>query len=152
MTESESTAVRQRIRVLLAEQRYGVLATCSETGPHPTLIAFAITPDLRTLIFATPRATRKFAHLTQLSRASLLVDDRGDTVAAPHQVQAVSAYGLAGEVFGAEYDELRAILLARHPHLRAFISAPSCALMQINVERYALISHFQDVTEVQMSP
>ena len=137
---------------MLTRHRYGVLATCSEAGPHPTLVAFAVSADLGTLLFATPRATRKFAHLHRFSQSALLVDDRQNNAAATHEAQAVTAYGRAEEVAGADRDALLSLYLRRHPGLRAFAVAPSCALMQIRVERYGLVSHFQNVIELRMMP
>ena len=72
--------VRDRLRRLLREQPLGVLATSGAAGPHATLVAFTVTDDLSEIVFATSRATRKFASLRHDPRAALLVDDRSNEV------------------------------------------------------------------------
>ena len=41
---------------LLQQQLHAVLATADEAGPYASLVAFAASPDLRQLVFATGRA------------------------------------------------------------------------------------------------
>jgi hypothetical protein len=40
--------------------------------------------------------------------------------------------------------------LAKHPHLKDFVQSPTCALCQIRVQSYYVVSHFQSVVEVQV--
>jgi hypothetical protein len=46
------------VRELLESQRLAVLSTQGQVQPYSNLVAFAATPDLKYLIFATARATR----------------------------------------------------------------------------------------------
>ena len=68
--------LRQTVRTLLDSQIQGVLATQHQQQPYTSLMAFAVTPDLRRIVFATARATRKYANLLDNPRASLLIDNR----------------------------------------------------------------------------
>jgi hypothetical protein len=43
------------------------------------------------------------------------------------------------------------LYLQKHPNLREFISDPNCALMEIKVDKYMLVSRFQEVMELDMS-
>ncbi len=61
---------------------------------------------------------------------------------------AVTALGRAKEVAGAEENHYLRIYLAKHPHLAEFIGSPECALIKIEVERYFMVSNFQEITEV----
>jgi len=64
------------VRRLLDGQLLAVLGTHHAGAPYTSLVAFAATEDLRSLLFATSRATRKWANLTDDARASMLIDSR----------------------------------------------------------------------------
>jgi hypothetical protein len=149
MTEG-GTAVKDeerwhRLRSLLHGQPLAVLATCAGTGPHATLVAFAVTEDLREILFATSRATRKFESLKENSSVSLLFDDRSNETRDFRDAAAVTAHGRAAEVGPARLEELRGLYLGKHPYLNDFVRAPSCALLSVAIETYDLVVNFQEV-------
>ena len=57
-------------------RRLAVLATQHEGKPYASLVAFAATDDLKTIIFATTRSTRKFVYLSSNPAVALLIDNR----------------------------------------------------------------------------
>ena len=130
---------------LLQQQLHAVLATADQAGPYASLVAFAASPDLRQLVFATGRATRKFRNLAASGTAALLIDNRANTLADVNEATAVTVLGRAAEVAGEERGRLVSILLDRHPGLADFVHAPDTALVAITVERYLLVDHFQRV-------
>jgi nitroimidazol reductase NimA-like FMN-containing flavoprotein (pyridoxamine 5'-phosphate oxidase superfamily) len=142
--------IRDRLRNLLHGQPLGVLATCDREGVHATLVAFASTDDLREIVFATDRATRKFRMLEESPRVAMLVDDRTNEVSDFRDACAVTAHGETAEVESGRLNELREIYLRKHPHLEAFVSAPTCALVRMKVEKYDLVGNFQDVHELRI--
>ncbi len=83
------------VRELLASQGLAVVATQGAKGPHTSLVAFAATDDLRCLVFATERETRKFVNLATGPRVALLVDDRSHRPADLVEATAVTATGRA---------------------------------------------------------
>jgi hypothetical protein len=142
---------RDRLRRLLDSQPLGVLAVCGPSGTHATLVAIAATADLREILFATSRATRKFESLQQNPRAALLVDDRSNEVRDFRDASAATAHGLAAEVQGDRLDQLRELYLAKHPYLDEFVRAPTSALLSIAVETYDLVWNFQEVRVLRVS-
>lgn len=132
---------------LLDSQQLAVLATSRHGQPYTSLVAFAFDADLRRLTFATTRATRKFANLLAEPRVSLLIDNRSHRSSDFREAMALTAFGRAVEVSGHEKQHLLEEYLRRHSGLREFVSAPTCALLQVSVERYALVRRFQDVVE-----
>jgi hypothetical protein len=128
-----------------------VLATQQKGQPYASLVAFAATPDLKELLFATARSTRKFANLTQDSRVSLLVDSRSNRDADIHQAVAVTVIGTAVEVEEMDRGGCLGIYLGKHPHLEEFVKAPSCALIRVRVDSYNLVSRFQKVMELHVT-
>jgi len=148
MTEHKET--RDLVRRLLEAQRFAVLCTQSETGPYSSLIAFWGSDDLSHVIFATMRATRKFAHLVAHPRVALLFDDRSNRDADLREATAVTATGTAGELTGQRARVAAATgFLAKHPDLSEFVNDPACALVRVDLDVYRVVTQFQDVTELR---
>ena len=136
---------------LLRQQGFAVLGTSREGHAYSSLVAFSTTPSAETLYFATTRATRKYHNLTADNRVSLLIDNRSNQNQPLYDAVAVTAYGAAEEVHDTIRAEALENYLARHPQLKAFVTAPSTALFRINVEEYHLVQRFQNVTEFRMN-
>jgi nitroimidazol reductase NimA-like FMN-containing flavoprotein (pyridoxamine 5'-phosphate oxidase superfamily) len=140
------------IRALLESQRLAVLSTQDHIQPYSNLMAFAATPDLKYLLFATSRATRKYANLLNNAQVSILIDNRTNEAADFAEAAAVTVLGQAKEMQGTELKQLLSVYLDRHPYLRDFVTSPTCALFRVNVERYILVTRFQDVREIFPGP
>jgi nitroimidazol reductase NimA-like FMN-containing flavoprotein (pyridoxamine 5'-phosphate oxidase superfamily) len=137
------------LQALFATQRFAVLATQEENQPYLSLMAFAATSDLRHLLFAMERQTRKYANLQAHPRTAVLIDNRSNQSADTHTATAVTALGAAAEVAGTERDDLLRLYLAKHPHLADFTRLPSCALARVKVDSYYVVSKFQEVRELR---
>lgn len=140
--------LESNIRKLLANQNCAVLATSENGRPYTSLIAFAASDDLRRLLFVTARATRKFTNLRREPHVSLLLDNRKNCGEDFRDAMAVTVLGVAGEVPDAEQAERMNLFLERHPLLQEFAASPSCALLEVKVQRYILVSRFQNVMEL----
>ncbi|MBM9536199.1 pyridoxamine 5'-phosphate oxidase family protein [Desulfobulbus alkaliphilus] len=134
-------------RELCRSQPLAVLATNGGSHPYVNLVAVAVTEDLRTLYFATPRATRKWANLSRDPHISLLMDNRSNQVADFRQAAAATIIGSAFETEHSEREKGLAIYLDKHPHLADFVTAPSCALFKMQVDHIYLVTRFQNVME-----
>jgi hypothetical protein len=146
MTCQENVQPPDGIRALLHDQPYAVLCTQSRCEPHGSLIAFAITEDLRTLVFATPVATRKYRCLLECDRVAVVVDNRSTTTVNVMGIEAATALGQASSLaVGADFDRLAALLIQRHPPLADFVRAESSALFRVQVTEYLYVSRFQNV-------
>ncbi len=137
--------VRARLVELLGRQRFAVLATQSDEQPYLSLMAFAASDDLRRLVFVTERETRKFANLAANVRTAMLVDNRSNDAADLTDAVAVTAVGRAEELQGQARRDAMDLFLRRHPHLATFAASITCALIQVRVEAYYLVSQFQEV-------
>jgi nitroimidazol reductase NimA-like FMN-containing flavoprotein (pyridoxamine 5'-phosphate oxidase superfamily) len=137
-----------RIRRLVEGQPYGVLCTQSQSQPYGSLVAFAFSDDLKQAVLATPIATRKFRFLSECEHVALVVDSRPDHVDDFMAVEAITATGRATLLEeAAESRRWARLLLARHPYLESFVSAPSCALFRIDVVRFFHVVRFQEVRQ-----
>lgn len=143
--------LRHTVRSLLDSQAQGVLATQHDRQPYTSLMAFAVTPDLHRIVFATYRATRKYANLQANPRASLLVDNRTSKSADYQNTVAITAQGTVREVDLAQHGELLQLYLRKHPQLSDFVSATDCVLLQLEVDSFYVVSQFQNVALLQMT-
>ncbi len=147
MTENNPRTVLEE---LLRAQRFAVLATAQAGAPYANLVAFAVTPDLKGVLFVTPRMTRKYDNLLSDPRVALLIDSRANRVADFHAAVAVTVLGRASELAGAEHQACLGVYLERHPSMREFAHAPTTSLFRVSVERYVLVDHFQHVVEMDV--
>jgi heme iron utilization protein len=149
---NEAIKLETQVRTLLASQRFAVLSTQEEDHPYMNLVAFAETGDLRTVLFATTRATRKYGNIASKSGVALLVDNRSNEVADIREAMAVTVIGTACEVSESLGDQLHRVYLKKQPHMREFLSSPTTALIMVDVESYILVSRFQNVTTLNLKP
>ena len=148
MREQEDTI--QLLRELLQSQTLASLSTGSGDGAYASLIAIVPAPDCRSLLFATTRATRKFAHLQTDSRVALLVDNRRNRLEDFTDASAVTLIGVARELEAAERPPAETVYLERFPHLALFVRSPGSALFQVEIDRCLLVTRFQHVTELHL--
>lgn len=148
----DAMEMREIVQSLLNSQRLAVLSTLMSGRPYSNLIAFAVTDDLKDIFFATTRATRKFANLTAEPRVSLLMDNRSNQETDFGEASAVTVLGTAEEVLSPERDKYLRLYLKKHPYLEDFVTAPTCALVRIKVEKYIMVTQFQEVREIYPTP
>ena len=140
---------RQRLKDLLDSQKLAVLGTHREGQPYGSLVSFVATEDMKQLLFATTRSTRKYENLTADARVSLLMDNRSNQDSDIHEATAVTATGRAEELEEADKERFLRLYLERHPYLKDFVNSPTCALLRVRVETYYLVNRFQEVTELR---
>ena len=145
--ETNST-LRDCIQRLTKEQEYGVLCVQGGGQPYGALVAFAFSKDLRHVIFATPNATRKYRLLCECDHVALVIDNRPNKIDQMMEVEAVTATGRAHLIErGDEFDEWSELLLARHPYLKSFVQAATCALFRVDIVRFLHVERFQEVRQ-----
>ena len=140
--------LRRTLKDVFANQRFCVLATQGEGQPYGSLVAFAETGDLKQLVFATHRDSRKFSNLTSDPRVALVIDSRSNNDLDFSNAVAITALGLAHEAAGGEREHLVAVYLAKHPSLVGFIGAPEMAVCSVEIEDY-IVARFSGVTRLQ---
>ena len=148
---SNSAENNDILRELCAGQSLAVLATDAGNGPYASLVAVAVTSDLRQLYFATLRATRKWANLAGNHHVSLLIDNRSNQVTDFSRAAAATVIGTAEELSGPELEAGLALFLGRHPHLAEFTASPNCALFRVQIVSIYLVTRFQNVMEFHFS-
>ncbi|MHB8108663.1 MAG: pyridoxamine 5'-phosphate oxidase family protein [Syntrophorhabdaceae bacterium] len=146
-TQKGVADIYKRLSALAAKESFAVLATNEQGRPYASLISFAITPDLKTLLFATPKNTRKFRNIRDTKDVALLIDNRTNKNKGFIETQAITILGKATAIRrGREWLEYAGIFLKKHPDLEEFINASTTALIAVNIESCVHVGNFQTVT------
>ena len=140
--------VKARLMSLFGSQQLAVLATVMDGRPHCNIVAFAHTDDLRHVLFATPRDSRKYESLVEHPEVSMLVDSRANAPCDFQEAEAVTIDGTARDLCG-EKAQFVDLYLRKHGTLRDFVLSPETALICLDVSRFKLVTHFQDVYIVE---
>jgi general stress protein 26 len=141
----EIPRLKSLIRELFEGQYFSVLATQSEGRLHTSIVAFAATDDLGSVVFSTPKATRKFRYLTAQPEVSIFVDNRSNDAADLYRVTGVTVSGTAEVPAGADREALLGLYIRKHPHMEEFARSPNSALVRVKVRRYDVVTEFQSV-------
>ena len=150
MEMEKTSQLKAFLKDLFSSQRLAVLATQSKRQPYGNLVAFVAAKDLKYLLFATTRATRKYSNMTDNPRVAMVIDNRSNQEADFHRAAAVTATGVVEEVEGSEKKSLLKLYLSGHPYLKDFVSSAACALLKMNVETYVVVRQFQKVTKLHI--
>ncbi|NWF92167.1 MAG: pyridoxamine 5'-phosphate oxidase family protein [Syntrophaceae bacterium] len=146
----KTSQLKKFLKSLFFAQKLAVLATQSRKQPYGSLVAFMATNDLKYLLFATNRTTRKYANIIKNPKVAMVVDNRSNEEADFHEATAVTITGKVQETEGSERKELQKLFLRKHPSLKDFLSSPTCVLFKMEVETYYVVNRFQNVVALQM--
>jgi nitroimidazol reductase NimA-like FMN-containing flavoprotein (pyridoxamine 5'-phosphate oxidase superfamily) len=127
-----------------------VLSTVQDDQPYASLIAFAHTTDLSRIVFCTPRTTRKYSNLSSNKRVALLIENSRNQSSDIYQAIAVTAIGRVHPSPTGTEERLRDLYLKKHPHLEDFLRAETTAMVQVDVSRYLMVHHFQNVYDFEV--
>lgn len=146
-TKDGSVPVPDRLRSFNKTQYFGVLATNDNGQPYTSLISFAITPDLKKVIFATPKDTRKYKNILNSRNVAILTDNRSNTRNNIMRTEAITVIGTARQVRrGKLRDELAALFIKKHAYLAEFIQSNTTALMAVEATRCIHVGKFQTIS------
>lgn len=139
--------IPDRLRVLNRTQQQAVLATVSNDQPFTSLIAYALTPDMKGVIFATPKDTTKYRNILKKKQVAILIDTRTKTGSDYLETEAVTIIGTAWPIRrGKEWSDLAEIFVKKNPKLTQFVKSPTTALIFVEIAHCLHVSGFQTVS------
>jgi heme iron utilization protein len=146
-TQKGSAAIPERLKAFNAEEHFAVLATDDGHRPYTSLVAYALSPDAKKIIFATPKKTRKYTNMISSANVSFLIDNRSKRKRNLMGTEAITIIGIAKPIRkGKAWDELAKIFLLKHSDLEEFINFPTTALMVVDIAQCVHVSRFQTVS------
>ena len=134
----------KKLEKLLHSQRFAVIATRGEKEPYTSLVAFIHSKDLKQIIFATLKNTKKYNNILKNSNVSMLIDNRVNKPEDIKKTIAVTVIGNADELQN-NISYYKNLYLKKHPYLKDFIKSIDTILISIKVEKILLVDHFQNV-------
>ena len=141
----------QSIKQLFNTQKLAVLATNMKGMPYTSLVAFVATDDLKEIIFATFKKTKKHDNLLNEPSVSMLIDNRKNKTSDFQDGIAVSARGW-GKIITNQRERYQSLYLKKHPSLSEFITSPECDLIKIKVSEYQYVSRFENIKRLIFKP
>ena len=145
------TDLRKKLKGFFEKQRIGVLSTQKKNRPYASLVAFAVTDDLKSFVFATPRTTRKYSNIMASSRAALLIDNRTNRMSDFRKAMAVTAVGTVRELRKSGKNRLIRLYTNKHSHLEEFVKSPTCAVLCLEADTLHIVDQFQHVVELHLN-
>lgn len=140
--------VRERLGTFNRTEYHAVLATESEGMPYTSLVAYALTSDCKGIVFATPKATRKYNNILKNKKVSLLLDTRSNTSKDYMNAEAITVMGNARAIrHGSKRQELAKLFIKKHPKLSGFIQSSETAIVFVEIASCFHVSRFQAVSE-----
>lgn len=147
VTEQGAADVAKKLRAMDAKEPFAVLATNENGRPYTSLISFAVTPDLKKVIFATPKNTRKFKNLVDTKDVAVLIDNRSKKNKGFIETQAITILGKAApQKRGRSWLEYAGMFLKKHPELEEFVNASTTALIVVDITSCIHVGNFQTIT------
>jgi len=143
-----SAPILERLNALDKDQLHAVLATESDGQPYTSMIAYALTPDKKGIVFITPQKTRKYKNILKNNNVSLLIDTRSNTEKDYMSAESLTILGNAFPVRkGEKWSELIRALIHKHPRLNEVIHSAETRLILVKITRCIHVSRFQTVSE-----
>lgn len=140
--------VFERLNALDKDQLHAVLATDSDGQPYTSMVAYALTPDKKGIVFVTPQKTRKYKNILKNNHVSLLIDTRSNTEKDYMSAESLTILGNAIPVRrGKKWAELTGILIRKHPNLNQIIHSPETKLIFVQINRCIHVTGFQTISE-----
>lgn len=143
-------SLQDKLKKLFSSQKLGVLATQQKKNPYTSLIAFACSDDMRQIVFATPKATRKFANIISNSSVSFFIDNRSNRAIDFRKAIGVTVLGSVRQIRKNKNSKLMKLYLSKHPQLDSFLDSQSSAFLCIDIKSFYIVERFQNVTEVHL--
>jgi nitroimidazol reductase NimA-like FMN-containing flavoprotein (pyridoxamine 5'-phosphate oxidase superfamily) len=135
----------QKLKELVQKKDLCVLATVSGSRPHCSLMAYVADEDCRKIYMVTLRDTKKFQNLTQNPAVSLLIDTREEDPGPQRsRAKALTVNGIFQGVERGKQEQVRSLLLERHPHLRDLIGKETAEIFSVRIESLQLLEGATD--------
>ena len=147
---SMESKLKQTLTDLLSKQKVAVVATSNDGQPYTSLVAFVVTDDLRTLYFVTPQTTRKYSNISSDPRIAAMIDNRLNKDADIHNAIGATITGVSRILNGKEAEKPLELYHVKHPYMKEFSASPTSVLIEVKIDKYYIVSHFQKVVELHV--
>ena len=133
----------ERMKQIVMNEKYCVLATAMDNKPYCSLMAYAVEDDCSKIYMVTKKDSEKYKNLTSNKSVSILIDTRSGIN--QKSVKAITITGCFSKI-----DDKKALstvkkkLRSRHPELEIFLSNESSLIFAVEIKSFLLLDGFTD--------
>jgi general stress protein 26 len=147
MTTIDRGDFAARLKTIFGRERLAVLTTQAQDGQlHSTVMCFLSADNLHSMVFATPRKTRKFENLTANQNPVMFIDSRNREQWHIDEVYGIEVRGPASLL--EEPGIYRDLYLHKFPELGTFAESTDTAWFRMTVKSYDVVHRFQEVVQL----
>ena len=133
----------EKIKQIVMNEKYCVLATAMNNKPHCSLMAYAVGGDCKRLYMVTHKDSDKYRNLQTNESVSLLIDTRGNQK--EKSAKALTVNGSFLQINDLEtLTRVKETLKNRHPELDVFLNDESSCVFSVEIESFLLLDGFTD--------
>ena len=133
----------EKIKQMLMDEKYCVLATAMNNRPHCSLMAYTVGEDCKRLYMVTHKDSDKYRNLQTNDAVSLMIDTRSSMKSA--KTKALTVTGRFSKISDEEtLYKVRKDLLTRHPGLEVFLDNEASCVFSIEIDSLLLLDGFTD--------
>lgn len=137
--------MKNTVASLLNQQAQCVLATRGDKELALHLMAYAISPELDEIYFASLEKTQKVKNMRANPSVTCLWDNRTGNITDHTAGLAMSGFGNAHELTGESAQSAQRLLLHRNTTLELLLSEPSVVIFSLHIDRYQWVEGYTRV-------
>jgi len=134
--------MRSDIQKIISDNKVCVMATAAEGAPHCSLMSYATNSNCREIYMATLKNTKKYRNLVANPTVSLLIDTRDAN--SKDKTKALTVTGISQSVDDNKIEEIRDMLIQKHPDLKNFFNNPETRMIIIKITALQLLDSVTD--------
>ena len=140
---SGDTKMIEKMKQIVMNEKYCVLATAMDNKPHCSLMAYAVGKDCKRLYMVTHKDSDKYRNLQTNESVSLLIDTRGKK--SEKSAKALTVNGRFSQIDDEKtLIRVKDTLNNRHPELDVFLNDKSSCVFSVEIESFLLLDGFTD--------
>lgn len=138
-------SAKDYIKSVIHNETFAILSSEGKSQPHASLIAVTVYDELKSLLFATYKDTRKYENICHNPKVAVLFDNRSCEIKSSKEIVVITAFGLAKEVAPENLSDTTELHLKKHPDLKEFLASTNCALIEVQIEAYQIVKSIESV-------
>jgi nitroimidazol reductase NimA-like FMN-containing flavoprotein (pyridoxamine 5'-phosphate oxidase superfamily) len=131
----------EKMKQLVMNEKYCVLATAMNNKPHCSLMAYTVGEDCKRLYMVTYKDSDKYRNLQTNESVSLLIDTRGNK--REKSARALTITGRFSQIDDKEIlSRVKVDLKNRHPELVVILNDEASCVFSVEIEAFLLLDGF----------
>ncbi len=143
--KNNTLSAKEYIKSVILNETFAILSSEGKGKPHASLVASTAYNELKSLLFATYKNTRKYENILQNPKVAVLFDNRSCEIKSSKEIVVITAFGVANEIVAENLSAAKEAHLKKHHDLKEFIASTDCALFEVQVDAYQIVKGIENV-------